>query len=452
MVGCEILNNLNVLMSKRGVLVATPEEIMSFNLKIKELTISEEDDYQSLQKCQNWINKNVCSIMDEADEILHPRNQLVYPTGVPALIDGKSVRWRVSMAVLESLFANIDNLYNEFGDNNIQFKKIGNNNINLHCPMIRLLTNDSYNKIIETVVNYIIGSKTNHSFLDFIPNWTQKEQENIINLVKSKKDIFDIFDCNELSKPCEILILTLRGLLFHGCLMTILQKRYNIDYGLPFTFGGIERKNKTEMAVPYRAKNIPSECSEFSHPDVAILYTLISYYYNGLTKIQMESIFNHSKIEVFYNAWMNEININQKKNNIKFDLVPMRWQHVNLSDEKQKLAIIKLLYTYMPVVNFYCDQMIFPNYAKQFEYKLSNSAWNLAKQPRNYLTNGFAGTNGLQTIYPISIKQNDLEIVKNTNKLLNKRLCFPLNNIIDHLPSKLTGLSFICFILELKIF
>lgn len=37
------------------------------------------------------------------------------------------------------------------------------------------------------------------------------------------------------------------------------------------------------MAVPYRAAHTPSERSEFAQPDVALLLTHLSYYYDGLS-------------------------------------------------------------------------------------------------------------------------------------------------------------------------
>jgi hypothetical protein len=37
------------------------------------------------------------------------------------------------------------------------------------------------------------------------------------------------------------------------------------------------------MAVPYRAAHTPSERSEFAQPDVALLLTNLSYYYDGLS-------------------------------------------------------------------------------------------------------------------------------------------------------------------------
>lgn len=73
----------------------------------------------------------------------------------------------------------------------------------------------------------------------------------------------------------------LRGLFAHRILIFVLQKkRWMVDYGLD--------PARCMMAVPYRAKGVPSVSSEFGHPDVAILLTCLSYYYTGITQPQMQ--------------------------------------------------------------------------------------------------------------------------------------------------------------------
>ncbi|KAI9441026.1 hypothetical protein H4582DRAFT_1516312 [Lactarius indigo] len=77
-------------------------------------------------------------------------------------------------------------------------------------------------------------------------------------------------------------ILLLRGLLVdgEGILGYILkERRWRVDYGLD--------PSRTLLAVPYRAKDVPSLRAEFGHPDVAIALTCLSYYYGGLTKPQV---------------------------------------------------------------------------------------------------------------------------------------------------------------------
>ena len=70
--------------------------------------------------------------------------------------------------------------------------------------------------------------------------------------------------------------MVLRGLLSYDVLYLALSKRWRVEYG-------VNSKGYRQMAVPFRAKDVPSERSEFGHPDVAILLTILSYYYSGLT-------------------------------------------------------------------------------------------------------------------------------------------------------------------------
>lgn len=44
---------------------------------------------------------------------------------------------------------------------------------------------------------------------------------------------------------------------------------------------------RKRLAVPFRAAHMPSVRSEFSHPDVALTLTTLSYYYDGLSRVQV---------------------------------------------------------------------------------------------------------------------------------------------------------------------
>ncbi len=45
------------------------------------------------------------------------------------------------------------------------------------------------------------------------------------------------------------------------------------------------------QAVPFRAKDVPAERAQFSHPDVSIILTILSYYFSGLREDQIEMAF-----------------------------------------------------------------------------------------------------------------------------------------------------------------
>ncbi|KAI1041411.1 hypothetical protein LB505_005621 [Fusarium chuoi] len=47
-----------------------------------------------------------------------------------------------------------------------------------------------------------------------------------------------------------------------------LKKRWNVEYGL--------HPHRDPIAVPFHAKGVPSDQSEWGHPDVAILFTCLA--------------------------------------------------------------------------------------------------------------------------------------------------------------------------------
>eukprot|EP01083_Nonionella_stella_P133357 405414_1 len=416
--GSDLLSSLEQCKERRGILITIPDDMMSMNLKIREYKYNgNTTHFTQLNQVKDWINLNVQTIMDEADEICHFRNQLIYPIGVPQLIDGKSQRWRIAMAVFEGLMDIVPKLKERHVDfdRHIEYKEVGNG----AAAQVRLLTNKYYKEICDGIIEFILDNKAEFSFLneDIIKNWTPKQKHDIIKHIASSP--------NEDNK----LILILRGLLQHQCLATVLQKRHRVNYGLHPT-----REIKTDLAVPYRAKNVPSERAEFSHPDISICYTILSYYHDGLDQVKMQKLMAHETMSQYYDLWMNQMDINTN--------IPRQWKYVNCSDRIQYSAICNALKHAMPVIHFCLDKFVFPTYAKQFPHKLSNSPWNITqcyeqcaseRASNQHPVIGFSGTNGISRLYPLSITQNDLEFVKNTNCKLDEMLSrFPLTH---HLQS-----------------
>ena len=47
---------------------------------------------------------------------------------------------------------------------------------------------------------------------------------------------------------------------------------------------------KTRMAVPYEACDLPSQRSEYKHPDAAIVLTVLAYYQEGLSEDALRDV------------------------------------------------------------------------------------------------------------------------------------------------------------------
>ncbi|KAH6619158.1 hypothetical protein B0J18DRAFT_481466 [Chaetomium sp. MPI-SDFR-AT-0129] len=204
-------------------------------------------------------------------------------------------------------------------------------------------------------------------------------------------------------------ILLLRGLLAKGVLLFALgHKRHRVNYGL-----APDRRPPTMLAVPYRAKDMPSARSEFSHPDIVIVLTCLSYYYGGLSDAQLytclELLAKSDRSEEEYSEWA-----------AKSPNLPPSFRHlsaINLKDRPQcEGEVFPGLRYSRPVVDFYLQRVVFPRELKQFPSKLSASGWDLARRKEQPLT-GFSGTNDSKGVLPLSIQALDLQPHTNASVL-----------------------------------
>ena len=174
----------------------------------------------------------------------------------------------------------------------------------------------------------------------------------------------------------------------------------------------------------------------YSHPDVAILLTCISFYYSGLELSQLqqslEQVLRSDNPSSEYERWME---------NAKSVPKSLRaWNAINLDDEFQIEELWEHLRHSMVVIDYYLNNFVFPRHAKQFQRKLQASGWDIplfsttpssvmkkenrppsvktadqAKPPPyNALTTGFSGTHDNRTMLPMSIQQCDLARLSHT--------------------------------------
>ena len=106
-------------------------------------------------------------------------------------------------------------------------------------------------------------------------------------------------------------LLALRGLLARGVLLHCLQMRPRVNYGVSRGTGA-----KKRLAVPFRASNTPADRSEFRQSDVAIVSTVLSYYYDGLSPAEFRQVLTMLLEEVaesaqadIYNTWLAEVEV-----------------------------------------------------------------------------------------------------------------------------------------------
>lgn len=385
-------------MRSGGVLLAQPEHVQSFELMgIERFWAGCTDVGQILTDSQLWLNKHARDILDESDEILNVRSELIYTIGAQQSIDLCPERW----TLIEELLGLFLRCCKGLASDGLEMKQGPAGRFH----QLRVLKESAGREALEKLVSCILDGRL--SSLS-VWTWSAEDRQLIRRYIHCHHyDRLLFGKLQERVKNDDIWkkLLLLRGLCAGGVLMfAFMKKRWRVSYGL--------FPARTLLAVPYLAKDIPAVRADFSHPDVAIILTCLSYYYNGLTDDQLVIIFEKIKscdnaLEKYAN-WVRDAD----------QSLPELFRHlsnVNLTDTQQcQLKVFPAIRFAKSVIDYYLTEVVFPAEMKEFPYKLSSSGWNLAKEKQKVIT-GFSGTNDSKAILPLSIQQRDLPSHLSTN-------------------------------------
>ncbi|RHZ68728.1 hypothetical protein CDV55_106064 [Aspergillus turcosus] len=388
---------------RRGVLIALPEQILSFRLIGLDLIGRKPALARKVMALEMWLQNNCRNIIDESDEILDPKFQLVYTIGSQQTLDGHSDRWHITQSLLTLVEQQARRLHDR-DPTCLDIEYHGS-----RYPILRFLKAGAADTLIHMVLLSI-----NDQGLPGLPLhlWSRRIRQSAFNFIRfvdttprDDRALRENFERgNSLRK-----LLVLRGLFAHRVLWFALAgKRWLVDYGL--------HPRRCLMAVPFRAKGIPSEHAEFGHPDVAITLTCLSYYYDGLSCEQVRHCFGLLAKEndpaAEYQLW-----ISRNLSGLPAELRAITG--VNLEDTR---TFHKILYPHIQyqkgLVDFYLSRVVFPKEAKEFPHKLCTSAWDLPSRPNQPSTTGFSGTNDNRFLLPRSAPQRDLPQLLHTNAMV----------------------------------
>ncbi|CAF4043098.1 unnamed protein product [Rotaria sordida] len=390
---------------KRDVVITAPEYILSFDLlAIDKCRRQELELGKSMLNIQRWLKKYARDVLDESDEILHVKYQLIYTVGGQLQVDGGIERWKTIQSILHSVkqhAASIANLY----ENDVCYKSSTKAS---HFPRFRLLSQRPFSKLCENIANDWLNDK----------DYRQVDKNLILSFILKTDVSFDRLK-HQFSTHAIQHFLILRGLLSAEVLYFALKKRYRVNFGVneSSTFRRL-------MAVPFRAKDVAAENTEFGHPDLAIVLTQLSYYYSGLTASQicqcLDSLNQHEREpELIYEKWIS------KEDEKTIDSSIRHWKGINLKDGQQKNHHLYPVLRYnMIVIDYFLDHFVYPQEAKQFPHKLVASAWDLSAPSRTKIVTGFSGTNDTQLLLPVHIRQCDLPELQKTDAIV-------LNNLLQ---------------------
>ncbi|KAF9260099.1 hypothetical protein L218DRAFT_1003041 [Marasmius fiardii PR-910] len=402
--------------NSRAILVVQPEHLLSFKVMAINQLIERDALSHQLIKTQLWLDDHARDVLDESDEILHTRYQLIYTVGAQQTLELGSDRWRIIQEILllaRECAEHVQKSYPlglDIGNSDNQF------------PLIRVLKHEAGEKLVSRVLKMVMeGNLSTCNFERFSPRHIQLAEHFIVNDSETLSDEDVRILENDFGTTLWKKLLLLRGLLGQGILLYVLQhRRWRVDFGLDLS--------RSLLAVPYRAKDVPSLQAEFGHPDVAIMLTCLSYLYGGLSQSEVDTtlqlLFKLDNPKLEYENWV------QFASNVPENLCTI--SGVNLKDSGHIRDTVFPLFRANPVtINFYLSHVVFPRAAREFPKKLTTTGWDLARQ-KNHVMTGFSGTNDNRHLLPTSIAQVDTPDRIGTNAQMLSVLLAPEN---DHYMS-----------------
>ncbi|TDH71197.1 hypothetical protein CCR75_002704 [Bremia lactucae] len=403
-----ISDTLHELQLCGGIQLVAPEHRMSLELKRFEFADDSTEIVGALDTTLD--NDKFIDILDECDALLHHRYHLVYAIGTPVPLCNGMDRWKSAEALLrvvanQSLHSRVRKVLQA-----------------PHVACVAPLYSTRYGAFDGTRLHTVVGATK--ALRD------ELKQALILDLIDHAPFEYmwlNNFGALHLRKPLlraltdpsvslEVALgpsivklasytsqlLALRGLVAFGVLEHCLEKRYRVNFGLPLA-GARDKK----IAIPFSAADVPSERSEFSHPDVCIVLTVLGYYHRGLQEEEVRSTFNRllrldiSEQQREYNHWFKSVE-SSVGDEVRKALNDVR--HISLADIVQFDLLVNTYKFCMEAINFYLNTCVFPKDTQQYPKRLSRTAWNLAAGKRNI---GFSGTNDNHRLLPLSVTQRE---------------------------------------------
>ncbi|TYZ60419.1 hypothetical protein PybrP1_004593 [[Pythium] brassicae (nom. inval.)] len=402
--------------SGRFLLIA-PEHRMSLELKLLDLRSSahDEEHQRDMVRVLEAIldHRQYVDVLDESDAVLHHKYHLIYAVGAPQKLESGECRWLAAEALLHALAGAERNPESELR------RLLLEPHVGFRCPEyadrlggydgLRLNASVSdkprvRQRLREALVCEVFADPP--LSLKWLRAFSLQSAPTSRQLVRALTDPSVSLDaaldgCDPGVMRFRSELLALRGLLAFGVLEHCLEKRHRVEFGLPEA-----ATRRKRMAIPFRAADIPSERSEFSHPEVGLTLTLLAYYNTGLSEAELRETLHQllqlgaSEQDQFYALWLAAV-----QRGLPADIVdefPRSPRQLSPNDTRQFAVLYRVFRYTMAVVNFFANTCVFPSDTTQYPLRLTRSAWNVAGGDWNV---GFSGTNDNHRLLPLSVRQ-----------------------------------------------
>jgi hypothetical protein len=414
-----IRNMLEDCMKNGGILLLQPEHILSFKLMGIECLLTDRRSIGlSLLSIQEFFDTKSRDIVDESDENFSVKFELIYTMGTQEPIEMSPDRWSIIHTILGLVSRYAKDVQREI-PTSIEI----NGQLPGKFPRIRLLRADASDRLLGLLARHIRDQGISKFPLQ---NQSKSVRDAVFRYITEPEldtdEISAVETGNFWTDSTKDAIFLVRGLIAGGVLRFAFgSKRWRVNYGLD-----PNRRPQTELAVPYRSKDSPSLRSEFSHPDVIIVLTSLTYYYGGLSDTQLFDCFDHmlksDQADIEYGEWVRTADPD----------LPAAFHQLLGVNIKDRFLCIQQIFPALKfsknVVDYFLAHLVLPKEMKQFPHKLSASGWDIG-QVKSQPTTGFSGTIDSRHVLPLSVKHLDLDMQRHTNALVLAHLLQDENSV-----------------------
>ncbi|PNH12759.1 hypothetical protein TSOC_000243 [Tetrabaena socialis] len=358
-----------------GLLLAAPEHRLSLQLKWHELRAEGGAAAQVCAVLEAVARLPYLDLLDESDELLHHRYQLIYACGAPVALPALQERARGAQALLRTLSQLAARGALPLPPEAWVLEPAPGRPPGAFCGL-RLLPGESLTSGMAELRELLARRLVEEPPYEF--RWLKRHPLKWTIAPYQKPASAEGPRPLRASSPHALtadqlgLVLALRGLLAWNVLQQCLQKRHRVDFGVSRRPAARKR-----MAVPFRAAHTPSERSEYAQPDVALVLSLLAYYGDGLTRPQFRAALDElmkmgpNAQRSYYKEWL------------ELSRAAMSEEHLLALDSVIKLdptntQQLKLLRRYFShnqaVVNFWLNFCVFPSETRQFPQRLAELA------------------------------------------------------------------------------
>ncbi|KAF9894652.1 hypothetical protein FE257_006540 [Aspergillus nanangensis] len=404
-------------MAEGGALLVQPEHILSLKLMCLESFIMGRNSVGiCLLRTLEFFRTSSRDVVDESDENFNVKFELIYTMGAQRPLDLSPQRWILIQQML-SLVRKYAPVVKRQLPQSIEVDEHRPGSF----PRTRLLHANAALQLFNRIAEHVCNNGIDTLPISRQPAMTRKAVLSYcLDPDLSEQEVSAVEDSSASgfwTASTKDSLLLLRGLLAGNILAFCFgQKRWRVNYG-----PDISRTPPTRLSVPYRAKDSPAPRSEFSHPDVVVVLTCLSYYYYGLCDDDLFLAFSHlvgsDQADAEYQAWVEDA-----------PSLPSAYHDlggINLQDRHHCLEhIFPSLRFAKGVIDYFLAHIVFPKELREFPNKLSASGWDIG-EIKAYPTVGFSGTNDSRITLPLSVEQLDLQDQNHTNALVLEHILQP---------------------------